>query len=862
MTNTLHGVRSRAAAAVVGVLTVLLVALVGNVAGAPTASAAVAFLDRLGCGTTLAERSPVFEFAGGGPAAVGGYPTTTAASGYPAVNAAFTGVSGGATTTTYDPSGYGAAYGAFGALGLTNLTAGRTFVLRATLPRAQRVQLTVGGIDRPSAVRISATAADGSVVTPSFTERGSASGRARATGTPADVLVTGSTVGGPDEVPDKAVDVWFTSPVTTLTFQSVPSGAGTDLGYLVTPPLGCQPAALTATAAAPALVSTDPTTGDLTYDARVTLTATNTASPADMGLPSIIGSTLRSALQGAAAQVQSISTTISGSGAGRCGQGVDGALAAVGLLDPGSVCVATVTARVVVPQSQSTLSAQPSWTWRSSTAPSGRTKASATATVTFPGVRSTAAVTTAAPVPALPDHTVPATLTVTNAGPGTVLAPQLVAQLPAGLSLATTPAGCSLAGSTLTCPLAPIPPGGSTQLALELTTAATAGPGTDLSVPVRLSSTSEPAPVTSALVVRVIALDPPVLSGPTSSTTSRRPTVTGTGRPGATVVVASASGPVCQGQVAADGSFACTPTTDLPFGAVTLTATQQDGSITSTSSAPLTVTLLEPAVPPPPTPTPPPTPSPSPAPVPAPVPAPTRATGPVARPSPAGSPRPAAALALPLIRRAGAGILPLRPAPAPVPIPPPSPGPTIPAEPAPGPAPAPGGPNALLPTQFHLASGVLVPGLVSSMLGTLGPNASAQPITVTLSGRLNKGVMYRGVDSTPVGSCDVTTGAFTCTITLQPGEQAVVQIRLMADMLAAPDVARQQLTVKSSDSDTPNTLTQTTRIGTAATETAKLAAAISSVPGSFVVLLAILLFALAATEAEKRTPTATVRRTP
>lgn len=824
------------------VLVVLAVAAALLVAFSPAAFAAVPFVDRLGCGTTLATRSPVFEFAGGGPAAVGAYPTTTSVSGYPPVTASYTAAAGGQATTTFDPSAYGTVFGSSGAFGLLSVSPGKTFTLRVTIPRAQRVQLTIGGLDQSSAMLVSGTSLTGGAVTPSFAERGTAPGRARGQLLGNAVRVSGATTGGVDEIPDKAVDVWFATPVATLVFQGAPAGAILDGGYLVTPPLGCQPATLSATAAAPTLVSTDPATGDLTYDASVDVTATNTALPQDMGLASWVSSTLRSSLVAAGATVQSISTSVSGSGAAHCVGTVDGALAPAGLMDPGQVCVASETARVVVPQSQTPRTATGSWSWSSSASPAARTKATASASITFPGVRSTTTLSTSGPVEVLPDHAVESALTVGNSGPGTLLGGQLVARLPPGLTLSTVPSGCSAAGDTLTCPLAAVPPGGSVQIPLSLVVAPSVAPGTTLSVSAQVGSSSEPAPVTADLAIQVVPLDPPTLSGPTAPSSSRRPEVTGSGRLGSTVTVSSPTTTVCQASVASDGTFGCTPDADLPYGATTLTATQQDGSVTSLGSAPLSVTVLEPeiVVPPVPTPSPPPSPPPSPGPTPSPGPSPR----PSPSPSPSPSPRPTPS-----------------PSSSPAPSPTESPVPTLPSEPErPVAPPATGGaggdPNDFFPTSLTLASGVLVPGQVASMVGTLGPNASDESITVTVSGTVNRGFIYRSVDSDPAGECQVSTTTFTCTITLPPGARAVLQVRLLADALNAPAYARQQLAVSTSDSAVPNVSTQTTPVK-GPTQVGLLSAAITSTPGSFVILLALLLFALAATETEKR-----VRRAP
>ncbi len=162
-------------------------------------------------------------------------------------------------------------------------------------------------------------------------------------------------------------------------------------------------------------------------------------------------------------------------------------------------------------------------------------------------------------------------------------------------------------------------------------------------------------------------------------------------------------------------------------------------------------------------------------------------------------------------------------------------------------------PNSYLPVQLSLAAATITPGRVSSFVGTLGPIAATKPVTVTLSGTMNRGMLYRSVDSDPAGTCTVTNLQFTCIITLQPGQRAVLQVRVLADALNAPAYARQQLSVSVPGDALPNTSTQTTRINRP-TEVSTLAAAISRGPGNFLILLVLFMFALAATEYERRHP--------
>lgn len=122
---------------------------------------------------------------------------------------------------------------------------------------------------------------------------------------------------------------------------------------------------------------------------------------------------------------------------------------------------------------------------------------------------------------------------------------------------------------------------------------------------------------------------------------------------------------------------------------------------------------------------------------------------------------------------------------------------------------------------------------------------------MTFTGSVTRGFIYRSVDSDPAGTCEISTLQFSCTITLQPGQRAVLQVRLLTDALNPPEYARQQLTTSASDSPVPNLMTLATRVA-GPRQVDLLSASITSTPGSFVVLLALLLFALAATETEKR----------
>src|SRR5262249_6139098 len=85
-------------------------------------------------------------------------------------------------------------------------------------------------------------------------------------------------------------------------------------------------------------------------------------------------------------------------------------------------------------------------------------------------------------------------------------------------------------------------------------------------------------------VAPAVALTSPPAGGTASSTDVRDP-IAGTGVPGNTVSVAANGSAVCNTVVAVDGTWTCPPSSDLPVGSLTITAT----SAGATSSATLVV---------------------------------------------------------------------------------------------------------------------------------------------------------------------------------------------------------------------------------------------------------------------------------
>jgi hypothetical protein len=87
----------------------------------------------------------------------------------------------------------------------------------------------------------------------------------------------------------------------------------------------------------------------------------------------------------------------------------------------------------------------------------------------------------------------------------------------------------------------------------------------------------------------------PDITSPTTGAvvTDTTPAISGTGQPGATVTVREGGTVLCTAVVRPDGTWSCSPTTPLPAGPHTVTATQSDGSGT-TSPADSTTFVVAP----------------------------------------------------------------------------------------------------------------------------------------------------------------------------------------------------------------------------------------------------------------------------
>ncbi|MFF2453267.1 Ig-like domain-containing protein, partial [Isoptericola sp. NPDC058082] len=361
----------------------------------------------------------------------------------------------------------------------------------------------------------------------------------------------------------------------------------------------------------------------------------------------------------------------------------------------------------------------------------------------------------------------------------------------------------------------------------------------------------------------------PRITGP-ATTTDPGAAVTGRGGVGSLLTVRTASGDVVCGPltVPAGGAWSCTPDPELVVGDNPLVPSAADDLGNTATGAEYVVTVEEP-----PTPTPTPTPKPTSPPAPVPTSAPTSAAPP--GPDPVAPAPPGAAPPVPPrpVQAPPSGTTPDEPD---VQAPPERPDddaeedervedPPVTAPEAPAPV------TADEPVGFdvQMRAGEIRRGEVGRFDATLGPNPTDETVTLTLTGRVGPGFVYRSVQVDPEAPCDVARSTFSCTIAFEPGASAQVTIRLLADSLTAPELARQQLAVAVGDaagagsgpggavSATTAALATSTTVTTRVaddepTDTQALAAAITDQPGSFLILLTLLLYALAATVAQRR----------
>ncbi|MFZ6991477.1 Ig-like domain-containing protein [Curtobacterium sp. RRHDQ66] len=473
--------------------------------------------------------------------------------------------------------------------------------------------------------------------------------------------------------------------------------------------------------------------------------------------------------------------------------------------------------------------------------------------------------------------TQPATRTVTIANGGDGEARGVVFTAGLGGFPATT---CRVGSTAVDCaalpsgvPVGTIAPGASATVTITGAAPTGTAPGTSYLIATSAASTTASvSPVDSDGSLEVVAPPAPGFTQPVagSSTPERRPGIFGNGAVGGgRVTVMLGPTVVCAATAGEDGIWSCTADQPLPYGSVTLTVTEAFGGLTSAAGS-RTFTVLRPVVPAPPGGS---------------VPPPSAGSGPAGGGStaPTGPAGPAGGGSA-----AGGGVgsgSPGGSAPAPS-----TPAPSAPAPSTPGSGSGSsdgdgsgggtggdagaGSGNGALPMDLRFGTQRIMPGTVADMRGTLGPNGSGATVAITFSARMSTGMVYRNVDvavdEEPV-DCSVATTTFSCLIPLDPGKQADVAIRVFADAVNAPDTAVQQIQVASNRSSQANAMTVTTAVAKGETEASQLADQITTFnvtefPGAMVPLLAMLLFALAATVAGRRStggsPTAPVATGP
>ena len=423
-------------------------------------------------------------------------------------------------------------------------------------------------------------------------------------------------------------------------------------------------------------------------------------------------------------------------------------------------------------------------------------------------------ITAAGPAGATPTTPVTTTFAFANTGPGTA------EDLTIGADLGLFPAlSCTIDGNPVSCgalrdgvPVAELPPG--QRHVLVVSGAIPAGSAEGTAFPFRAFSSSvndaaSPVTVQTTLIARAPA--PPLFTAPADGGVLQRAPalVSGTALPFARVTVSIAGDVLCTASASAAGSWSCAPTRTFPFGDIQLQAVQEQGGLTS-APARLSFRIAppDPFVPP------------------------------VDTPAP---PALASVADLSSAEPVAAAVSPAPPAPFVPPV--------VPARPAPAAAPV-----RALPLSLRLAAAELTPGTVSTMRGTIGPNTTDEPVSVTVAGSTVKGVTYRSAELGPAGDCTVSGQSFQCAADLAPEAEAELQVRLYIDPLNAPSTVRQQITLGSDLPGQRNAMTTTAAVkappDAAAAELLRLD--MSSFPGAFVPLLGMLLFAVAAVAADRR----------
>ncbi|MGN6409252.1 MAG: hypothetical protein ACTHMH_12955 [Curtobacterium sp.] len=875
-------------AAALGVL------LVATASVLPTSAASadtitVPFQDHLGCIAAdgyAATSTPIFSKQGGSGAVADGariqFDSPSVTSAYPmqpGVFSAVTNPTGSFGFGSFGQEGYGSTsyYSGANGIGFSSVDAGAQGTLTVTMPYAQRVQFTVGGIDAPSGLEVTATGPSGAVPAQSQAKSTAAgSATARSVGGVAQIAGANQPAGTLDNVPQKAVDVWFDQPVQTLTIRVMGDGTNTptDGGFLLTPPLGCQSGSVqsaNATAEATDVQPTPDGDADVSYTVPLTTTVTNASPTGGMVLLPTVRSDLRARVTALGGTVDAIDETASSDPACTVPTDALGSghlLGSTAALAPGATCTQTATATVTLPQDAAARTISVTATLASSANDTySRVKGTATSTLTFPGVPAALTLEQSGVDRALPTAAVERSFTVRSTGPGVARA-VIITIDPGGFpatvcTVDDVPTDCdALVGGTPVA-LGALAAGAERVVTIRGTIPRGTPAGTTYAVTASVASPSDPTGAHSASgTTTVIAPSTPRITAPADRSTivDRTPLVRGTGaQSGAEVRITHDGLTVCTTTARSDGAWSCTLADDLPYGSVTLVARAWYGGISSDHTG-------------------------------------VRLT--IARPSGAGG--------------AGPGGAP------PVSTPPPVPpvagygatggsgsgsgsggaggssdggqgtgsqgapgsdagttGDTKPdddsADTAGGSAGSSGsnagngegtagaddGPLAM---DLRFGTQRIVPGTAADMRGTLGPNASGATVAITFEARITTGMVYRNVhvevDDSPL-DCAVATSSFSCMIPLDPGQRADVDVRVYSDPVNAPDTAVQQISLTSNRASQANAMTVTTAVAKGETEASQLADQITTFnatefPGAMVPLLAMLLFALAATVVGRR----------
>lgn len=318
--------------------------------------------------------------------------------------------------------------------------------------------------------------------------------------------------------------------------------------------------------------------------------------------------------------------------------------------------------------------------------------------------------------------------------------------------------------------------------------------------------------------VTVLAPPAPELTAPRTGSTSQqtRPMISGTKRAGHSVSVFADGAPICTVPANQSTTWQCRASRPLQPGTHRLTATQTSpGQTSSEASAVSAYTVIAPPAEAPPTRR-----SPD-------------SSGPRAVGPPAANP--------PRLHRAPRRVSP-EPPPATYLARPPERESERPRNRT-GPTRTPRAPAIAI--NLKLADPELVRGSPGTVRGTLGPNQTASTTQVTFTSVVPKGLAVRSISVAPDGDCNLDGEGFTCTVSLKPGQSAAVSFVLLADGIAAPNLAKLQLAAAADGVSNGSTLSLDV------VEPVEQISGISDESNLTLTVLILLLFALAAGLAER-----------